>query len=1126
MKYLYIFSCAVFLFTVSRANGQDQRSLQTKVADILNQIPARDINHRNQLAESMLQLGSEGLNAFTAMVVPDGSGDDTRVRTALNGLILYAGQPGKEMERQQVSATLRTGLERANDPLVKAFFLYHLPFLGKGEIIPSVAPYLTHTELADDAVQALVAIREAAAASALLDAYTKAPEALKPVLIQGVAAYAPATAEAFFRTQATATDPVIRKHALRGLAKIGMPGSEKLLLAAAKSVQYGYDPTEATRSALLYTEALIQHGYLAPGKSLAAALIKATAQTPQYTTSLAALDILAQQFGMDAFDQILTALEHPRADYRAAALQSAARIQDVAATRRLIDKANTAAPEAKAQIIAHLGKEKRLLAASLIAQHVGAADPRIRAAALDATAALHGSAALPTLLDAARQTRSEAEKNQLFLLINACAKTADAPALLNTLAAANAAGKALVIDVLSARHAKTAFQPVLAYTKDGDAGVSNAAYQALASLAQSKDLPQLLELLDKTTSTTHVTAVQQALVSIADAGVSQQIQRAWSERPALQSKLLGTLPQIGGASMLGLAREAYQNNTLKKEAFKALIQWKEVAAAPLLIDIVRNTSDQEMRKEAAQAYLRVVSQSSLHVDQKVLQLDKLLDLAAGQPELQKAAIGHLSRIKSFPAFLAVSRYLNQPTVQSDAAWAISRIALPGSDGKTGLYGDEVRAVLEQSIAVISGPESDYAKENIRNWIRQMPKDAGFVSLFNGKDLTGWQGLVGNPISRAAMTPEALAQAQREADAKLPQNWTVRDGFIRFTGTGFENLCTTKSYGDIEMWVDWRINKGGDSGIYLRGTPQVQIWDTSLVAVGAQVGSGGLYNNQKNPSKPLKVADNPVGEWNTFFIRMLGDKVTVYLNGELVTDQVTLENYWNRALPIFANGPLELQAHGTDLAFRNIYVREIKPSSYQLTPEEIAEGYVALFNGKDLTGWVGNKVDYKVVDQAIMIDPSAGGNGNLYTEKEYGNFSYRFEFQLTPGANNGIGIRTPLEGDAAYVGMEIQVLDNTSPIYANLQPYQYHGSVYGVIPAKREFLRPVGQWNEEEIRIEGNHIRVTLNGTVIVDGDLYEASKNGTIDKNEHPGLKRTSGHIGFLGHGSEVRFRNIRIKTL
>ena len=120
----------------------------------------------------------------------------------------------------------------------------------------------------------------------------------------------------------------------------------------------------------------------------------------------------------------------------------------------------------------------------------------------------------------------------------------------------------------------------------------------------------------------------------------------------------------------------------------------------------------------------------------------------------------------------------------------------------------------------------------------------------------------------------------------------------------------------------KITKDGDSGIYLRGTPQVQIWDTSRTDVGAQVGSGGLYNNQVNPSKPLKVADNPVGDWNTFRIMRTGEKVSVWLNGELVVDNVTMENYWDRKIPIFPKGSIELQAHGTDLAFRDIYVREI------------------------------------------------------------------------------------------------------------------------------------------------------------------------------------------------------------
>ncbi|MDD3385143.1 MAG: DUF1080 domain-containing protein, partial [Bacteroidales bacterium] len=386
--------------------------------------------------------------------------------------------------------------------------------------------------------------------------------------------------------------------------------------------------------------------------------------------------------------------------------------------------------------------------------------------------------------------------------------------------------------------------------------------------------------------------------------------------------------------------------------------------------------------------------------------------------------------------------------------------------------------------------------------------------------------VENPIARSKMSRDDLAKKQIEADARIPENWTVDNGVIRFTGTGYENLCSVKDYGDFEMWVDWRITKNGDSGIYLRGTPQVQIWDPARTDVGAQVGSGGLYNNQVNPSKPLRFADNPVGEWNTFYIKMIGDRVTVYLNGVLVVDQVILENYWDRSLPIFPTGAIELQAHGTDLGFRDIYVREISSETYGLTVEEQSEGFVALFNGKNLDGWIGNKTDYKVDNSEILVDPQGGGSGNLYTEKEYADFAFRFEFQLTPGANNGIGIRAPLEGDAAYVGMEIQVLDDSSPIYANLQQYQYHGSVYGVIPARRGSLKPVGEWNEEEIWIKGNHIRVTVNGTVIVDGDLAEASRNGTIDHNDHPGLKRRSGHIGFLGHGSQLRFRNVRIKEL
>jgi hypothetical protein len=196
---------------------------------------------------------------------------------------------------------------------------------------------------------------------------------------------------------------------------------------------------------------------------------------------------------------------------------------------------------------------------------------------------------------------------------------------------------------------------------------------------------------------------------------------------------------------------------------------------------------------------------------------------------------------------------------------------------------------------------------------------------------------------------------------------------------------------------------------------------------------------------------------------------------------------------------------------------------------VEEGFTALFDGKSLDGWEGGGEGYVVKEEAIVSQPK--GSGNLRTVKEYGDFHLKFEFKLTPGANNGIGIRIPKEHegrrlDPAFEGIELQIIDDTSERYANIKEWQRHGSVYGVVPAKTGHLKPAGEWNSEEIIAKGKHIKVILNGETIVDADVAEASKNGTLDGREHPGLKRDKGHICFCGHGAEVWFRNLRIKEL
>ena len=231
-----------------------------------------------------------------------------------------------------------------------------------------------------------------------------------------------------------------------------------------------------------------------------------------------------------------------------------------------------------------------------------------------------------------------------------------------------------------------------------------------------------------------------------------------------------------------------------------------------------------------------------------------------------------------------------------------------SSGRIGFLGHGPEEVVIRNVFL-----KDLAKPEKTN-----SPPAGFRALFNGRNLDGWKGLVANPRERAAMSPEIAAIQQRAADEQMRKHWSVEDGILKYDGKG-NSLCTVKDYADFEMWVDWKINPGNDSGIYLRGSPQVQIWDRPE-------GSGGLYNNEKNPKNPLKKADNPPGEWNRFKILMIGEKVTILLNEQLVVKNVTMENYWERDKPIYPTGQLELQHHGDQLQFRNIYVREISRSA--------------------------------------------------------------------------------------------------------------------------------------------------------------------------------------------------------
>ncbi len=438
-------------------------------------------------------------------------------------------------------------------------------------------------------------------------------------------------------------------------------------------------------------------------------------------------------------------------------------------------------------------------------------------------------------------------------------------------------------------------------------------------------------------------------------------------------------------------------------------------------------------------------------------------------------------------------------------------------GATALvFGTLVFSVLTSAAALASTPVED-----------NVPP-AGYVALFDGKTLDGWFGMPHqDPYEWAAMTEAQRAEKVATWNQEVAKHWTVVDGAIVNDGDG-PYLTTQQDFRNYDLWIDYKTVAQADSGIYLKANPQVQIWDYTKEGgkweIGADKGSGGLWNNSPGADgkDPLVLADKPFGQWNRVRITQVGQRTSVWVNDRLVVDKAIMENFWNRAKPMLVRGPVQLQTHGGEIQWKNIFVKELSnEEATEFLKERKTVATDSLFDGQTFQGWKGPTDQYDIVDGTIVCKPGQGGT--IYTEEEYADFMVALEFQLPPGGNNGLAIRYPGSGDTAYVGMcELQILDSEHPKYANLDPRQYHASAYGMIAAERGYLYETGEWNYQEVTVQGSTLRVELNGSVILSGDLKEV-KDFMIDA---AGRNRTQGHFGLAGHSDPVRFRNLRIGRL
>ncbi|MDR2472569.1 MAG: DUF1080 domain-containing protein [Tannerella sp.] len=1145
MKKLNILIINLLLAASAWAQTPTNRTAATVVADVLAQMPVQNQKAYNQLIGDLAKTGEEGVLNLVSKLNAPGKGSNAAAEYAISALTHYVSVSSDEALRSTISSAYVKALKAASVSEVKQFVITQLQVVGKDEAVDGLAPLLGFFDVSDYAARALASINTEKAGNALKTALLRkmgTAETQRNIVLAIGEARVGGTEELLTTLLGTDNEE-LKRDVLYALSRVGSAASIKTLADAAAKAGYGYDKTNAVDA---YIELLTN---LSDSKLAEDLLLKAT-KAKQNGTRIAALQLIIDCQKDKSFKTLQIALKDPSAEYRNAALDAFSVYADKKSYVELLKTAaKSKSADLKTDIYSWLGREaacpdKKAILAGLetgvettavgdLIKQLNSKDLNVMSAVAKTLVALGNEQAIPAL--AGLLTSQDPHVVTLAKNTLSTFKGNISGSVVKTIASSSDNGKIAAIELLASRKSSEHVSSILDLTKSGSPDVKKAAYTALKDVVELKDITNLFGMLE-TDDKTVVAPLQQAVIA-AIAGLTPIQQAEMLAKRSLQAgeskKHLYYTPLAATGQPVALATivEGFNQSTgdAKEAAFNALINCNTLDAAPYLYQICKSSASSAYLDKALTTYIKITSNPSLTGENRLIYLRKAMETA--QTDAQKNTIlKQIAQTGTYFGLLFAGEYLDKPALKENAAQAVMNIALNHKE----FTGDNVKTLLQKAGAALNNPDADYQRQSIKKHLDEMPDTPSFISLFNGKDLTGWKGLLAspndNPLKRAQLKPAELAKAQKVADEQAGKDWIVENGMLAFVGHGYNNLCTEKKYADFEMYVDWMLDPAGpeaDAGIYLRGTPQVQIWDTARRNVGAQVGSGGLYNNKVHKSKPLVVADNKLGEWNTMYIKMIGDRVTVILNGVLVTDNVVLENYWDKNQPVLPVEQIELQAHGSKVYYRNIYVREIeRPKPYELTAQEKKEGFKILFDGTNMYEWTGDMVNYQLKDGCISVEPKQSFGGNLYTKDEYANFAFRFEFQLTPGANNGVGIRTPLEGDAAYAGMEIQILDCENEIYKDIKPYQHHGSVYGVIAAEHGAMKPVGEWNEEEIYADGDHIRVTLNGKVILDGNIREATKNGTVDRQNHPGLFNKSGHIGFLGHGSPLKFRNIRVKKL
>jgi HEAT repeat protein len=1093
MKKILLSGAAILLFTtLSFSQALDsQRTVRTRISDLLALMPAQNEAEIKNNAAQIALLGKDGLVEMIARNSGRGRSRTGLIEYAVGGFSYYVMQPGQENLRVMAVQAYCEALEKFSDAAGKSLMIRQLEITGNDESVACLQKYLSDDSLCDPAARALIKINTDNASEALLEALKKSTGRCRLSLIQAVGDTRYKKAVKALLVFSTDADKDTRKLILYALANIADPSSLKLLGEVARKAGYKYEQTNAAASYLLFAERLLQ----SPSRQIGLDIAKTLLKNAGGTAKIAALKLLVDALGEKSIPMLVEGMDSKDPEYRSAALRYAMAFNTPAATARWLKKLSGSSEEIKVGIVTMLGHAKAESALPAITRLLQSSNEELRSAAINSVQLIAEDKALDNLLQVMR-TGNDKDVLKVKNAISSMKGDKVTDRIAAAFPSMPSNGKAAITELLGARSATNYASLILSQTTNDDSQIKTAALSSLKYVVLKENLADLFSLMDQITDPFQLAEVQEAIkASLKDIKDQERqsaiiLDRMAEVPPDKQQDFFTILASVGGVRDLRPVSEAFERGDtwMRQAALSALTNWSDASAAHTLLDISLKYSG-SYDTVALPAYIYSVRTSGFGDIQKYLMLRE--GMQAARTILQKRRVlQEISRLDCFPALLYAGKYLDTAGLSATAADAVVNMCLKDKR----LYGNLVRDLLTRIILTPRGPESEYQKTAIHKRLNEMPGDDGLVSLFNGKDLSGWEGLAVTPapVGKQKKNIKSIAADQKEAELIMAAGWQVHNGEMQFNGTG-GTIFTVSGYSDFELFADYKVSKQDEKDA---------LWLSQL---------------------PNHVS----GEWNNLHIIRIGGSVSVCLNGKSVVDHVAIKDYENLHLPVLIQENIGLQGQNVAIAVRDIYLRELAGSQpYVLSKEEQREGFQLLFDGTNLDQWIGNKGDYVIENGIIALHPENKGDGNLYTQKEFGDFDFRFDFKLTPGANNGVGIRAPLRGDAAYVGMEIQILDNDAEIYNDLHEYQYHGSVYGVIPAKRGFLKPTGEWNSQRIIAKGNRITVILNGETILDGDIAEASKNGTLDKREHPGLKNKTGHIGFLWHETPVQFRRIRVKEL